>query len=116
VGGGIIGADERTTFVRHRRDVTANDNTRCIAAKILAGIEVGLERTLIRRERVGKGCAKASHTSGRTLCPDRVVMKTKLQELGEPLRDQGATSPRPYRHHVNREASCSVGSRPSGVR
>jgi hypothetical protein len=44
------------------------------------------------------------------------TMETKLRELGEPLRDLGATSRRPHRHHANREASCSVGSRPSGVR
>jgi hypothetical protein len=43
VGVGIVGADERATFVGPRRDVTADDNARCIAAKVFAGIDVRLD-------------------------------------------------------------------------
>ena len=50
MGAGIVGADERATLVRSRRDVTAADNTRCIAAKLFASIHVSLERTLIGRK------------------------------------------------------------------
>ena len=50
MGAWVVGADERATLVRSRRDVTADDNTRCIAAKLFASIHVGLERTLIGRK------------------------------------------------------------------
>src|SRR5436190_17130035 len=50
MGASVVGADERATLVRSRRDVTADDNTRCIAAKLFASIHVGLERTLIGRK------------------------------------------------------------------
>ena len=51
MGAGIIGADERAAFIRPRRDVASDDNPRRVAAKIFAGVDVDLERTLVRHKR-----------------------------------------------------------------